>query len=54
MGDLKLFSYRAAFSNVLNFASEPKKPEQDLKGMKSADTSNRSEKASEQGKGWRY
>lgn len=54
MGDLKLFSYRAAFSNVLNFASEPKKPEQDLKGMKSADTGNTSEKASEQGKCWRY
>nr|XP_014122123.1 vitrin isoform X6 [Zonotrichia albicollis] len=29
--------------------SEPKKPEQDLKGMKSADTSNTSEKASDQG-----
>ncbi|XP_039245427.1 vitrin isoform X4 [Pipra filicauda] len=29
--------------------SEPKKPEQDPKGMKSADTSNTSEKASEQG-----
>lgn len=52
MGDLKLFSYRAAFSNVLNFASEPKKPEQDLKGMKSADATNTSGKASDQGKGW--
>ncbi|XP_077031839.1 vitrin isoform X4 [Agelaius phoeniceus] len=39
----------AAFSNVLNFASEPKKPEQDLKGTKSADTANTSEKASDQG-----
>ncbi|XP_037986488.1 vitrin isoform X6 [Motacilla alba alba] len=29
--------------------SEPKKPEQDLKGMKSADTANTSEKASDQG-----
>lgn len=52
MGDLKLFSYSAAFSNVLNFASEPKKPEQDLKGTKSADTAKTSEKASDQGKGW--
>lgn len=52
LGDLKLFSYRSAFSNVLNFASEPKKPEQDLKGTKNADIANTSEKASEQGKGW--
>lgn len=37
---------------MLNFASEPKKPEQDLKGMKSADATNTSEKASDQGKAW--
>lgn len=51
-GELKLFSSRAEFPNMLNFSSEPKKPEQDLKAMKSADTANASEKTSEQGMGW--
>jgi len=37
---------------VLHFVSEPKKPEQDLKATKSADTAHASEKASEQGMGW--
>ncbi|KAK2531580.1 hypothetical protein Q9233_005832 [Columba guinea] len=42
-------SGKAEFPNMLNFSSEPKKPEQDLKAMKSADTANASEKTSEQG-----
>lgn len=50
--NLKLFSFRAGFPNVFIFSAEPKKPEQDLKALKSAGTSNTSEKALEQGRGW--
>uniref|UniRef100_G3UNV7 VWFA domain-containing protein n=1 Tax=Meleagris gallopavo TaxID=9103 RepID=G3UNV7_MELGA len=41
--------FQTAFLNVFHFASEPKKPEQDLKVPKSAATSDTSGKASEQG-----
>lgn len=50
--NLKLFSSGAGFPDVFIFSAEPKKPEQDLKALKSAGTSNTSEKALEQGRGW--
>lgn len=48
----KSFYSRTVFLNVFHFASEPKKPEQDLKVTKSAATSDTSGKAWEQGRGW--
>lgn len=45
--------FQTAFLNVFHFASEPKKPEQDLKVPKSAATSDTSGKASEQGRDWK-
>lgn len=44
--------FQSAFLNAFPFASEPKKPEQDLKVPKSAATPDTSGKASEQGRSW--
>lgn len=44
--------FQSAFLNAFPFASEPKKPEQDLKVPKSAATPDTSGKALEQGRSW--